>query len=185
MLRDAVAHRRRGIRSFLDLVSNGHQCKDADDDQAQLAASDHMATPTLVFFPLYAVPVGGGCLVVYHYNGRFSFQIGSMAGLCAVPVAAFTDALTMRVKNRRTVRSMELDLIHKLLTSNNYCNTLIGIANVLPKDKQVALNRVHDGIHRDTIMRLGVRVGSGLRTALGFQDSSMRSGDSSAKKSGM
>jgi hypothetical protein len=59
-----------------------------------------------------------------------------------------------------------------------YCNTLIAIgranmANVLPIEKQVAIiNALAEGsgirqiermtgVHRDTIMRLGVRVGQG------------------------
>jgi IS1 family transposase len=74
------------------------------------------------------------------------------------------------------------------LTSHNYCNTLsaIGrahIANVLSTDKQVAIisalaegsgirqvERI-TGVHRDTIMRLGVRVGQGCADLL---DSKMR-----------
>ena len=74
------------------------------------------------------------------------------------------------------------------MTSPNYCNTLMSIgraymANVLPKDKQVAvisalaegsgirqIERM-TGVHRDTIMRLGVRVGQGCAKVL---DSKMR-----------
>src|SRR5438045_2291709 len=61
----------------------------------------------------------------------------------------------------------------KLLTTDNYCNTLSDMANVLSKDKQIAvigalaegssirsIERI-TGIHRDTIMRLGVRAGKG------------------------
>jgi hypothetical protein len=66
----------------------------------------------------------------------------------------------------------------KPLTLDNYCATVIAIgrspmANVLPKDKQIAaisalaegssirsIERMA-GVHRDTVMRLGVRVGQG------------------------
>ncbi len=76
----------------------------------------------------------------------------------------------------------------KLLTMPYYCNTLIYIgrldmANVLSIDKQVAIisalaegsgirqiERI-TGVHRDTIMRLGVRVGKGCASLL---DSKMR-----------
>lgn len=69
------------------------------------------------------------------------------------------------------------------LTSPNYCNTLISIgrahmANVLSTDKQIAvisalaegssirsIERI-TGAHRDTIMRLGVRVGQGCARVL-------------------
>lgn len=75
-----------------------------------------------------------------------------------------------------------------LLTSPNYCNTLIAIgrqamANVLSTDKQIAvisalaegssirsIERI-TGVHRDTIMRLGVRVGHGCARVL---DAEMR-----------
>jgi IS1 family transposase len=59
----------------------------------------------------------------------------------------------------------------KYLTQSDYCNTVMDMANVLPIDKQIAvigalaegssirsIERL-TGIHRDTIMRLGVRIG--------------------------
>jgi IS1 family transposase len=61
----------------------------------------------------------------------------------------------------------------KYLTFCDYCNTVIDMANVLSVDKQTAIiaalaegssirsiERIA-GVHRDTIMRLGVRVGKG------------------------
>ncbi len=64
------------------------------------------------------------------------------------------------------------------LTSFSFCNTVIGMANVLNTDKQVAvigalaegssirsIERI-TGVHRDTIMRLGVRVGQGCAALL-------------------
>jgi transposase-like protein len=60
----------------------------------------------------------------------------------------------------------------------NYCNTVIGMANVLNTDKQIAvisalaegssirsIERI-TGVHRDTIMRLGVKVGKGCAALL-------------------
>jgi IS1 family transposase len=70
---------------------------------------------------------------------------------------------------------LETDKIvtQKHLTSSYLCNTVSRMANVLSKDKQIAvigslaegssirsIERL-TGIHRDTIMRLGVRVGKG------------------------
>jgi IS1 family transposase len=61
----------------------------------------------------------------------------------------------------------------KYLTNFYLCNTVIGMANVLNTDKQIAvigalaegssirsIERI-TGVHRDTVMRLGVRVGKG------------------------
>ena len=70
-----------------------------------------------------------------------------------------------------------------LLTRPNYCNTLIAVrrtpmANALSFDRQVAIvNALAEGssiraiermtgVHRDTIMRLGVRVGQGCQSLL-------------------
>jgi IS1 family transposase len=80
------------------------------------------------------------------------------------------------------------NVTQKLLTAPEYCNTLIAIgrthmANVLSIDKQIAvisalaegagirqIERM-TGVHRDTIMRLGVRTGKGCAKLL---DSKMR-----------
>jgi IS1 family transposase len=72
---------------------------------------------------------------------------------------------------------------HKYLTSNSYWGTVIHMANVLNTDKQIAvigalaegssirsIERI-TGVHRDTIMRLGVKVGEGCARML---DTSMR-----------
>jgi hypothetical protein len=76
-----------------------------------------------------------------------------------------------------------LSVTQKLLTTLGYCNTLIAsgtleMANVLSTDKQIAvisqlgegssirsIERIM-GVHRDTIMRLGVRVGQGCAKVL-------------------
>jgi IS1 family transposase len=66
----------------------------------------------------------------------------------------------------------------KCLTSNCLCNTIIDMANILSTEKQTAIigalaegssirsiERI-TGVHRDTIMRLGVRVGRGCEVLL-------------------
>jgi IS1 family transposase len=71
----------------------------------------------------------------------------------------------------------------KYLTSNNYWGTVIDMANVLNTDKQIAIigalaegssirsiERI-TGVHRDTIMRLGVKIGNGCAAVM---DSTMR-----------
>ncbi|PYV76722.1 MAG: hypothetical protein DMG96_13200 [Acidobacteria bacterium] len=66
-----------------------------------------------------------------------------------------------------------INVTQEYLTRRNYCNTVIDMANILPKDKQIAIigalaegSSIRSierltGIHRDTIMRLGVRAGKG------------------------
>jgi IS1 family transposase len=66
----------------------------------------------------------------------------------------------------------------KYLTRLTYCNTVSDMANVLGLDKQTAIiaalaegSSIHSieritGVHRDTIMRLGVRVGKGCELLL-------------------
>jgi IS1 family transposase len=71
-----------------------------------------------------------------------------------------------------------INVTQKCLTIYDYCNTVIRMANVLNKDKQIAvigalaegssirsIERI-TGIHRDTIMRLGVRAGKGCEMLL-------------------
>jgi IS1 family transposase len=71
----------------------------------------------------------------------------------------------------------------KYLTSNNYWGTVIDMANVLNTDKQIAIigalaegssirsiERI-TGVHRETIMRLGVKIGNGCAAVM---DSTMR-----------
>jgi hypothetical protein len=66
----------------------------------------------------------------------------------------------------------------KYLTRSDLCNTVIGMADVLNPDKQNAvigalaegssirsIERI-TGVHRDAIMRLGVRVGQGCTALL-------------------
>jgi hypothetical protein len=72
----------------------------------------------------------------------------------------------------------EKSVTQKYLTHHNWCNTVIGMANLLSTDKQIAvigalaegssirsIERM-TGVHRDTIMRLGVRVGQGCAALL-------------------
>jgi IS1 family transposase len=74
-------------------------------------------------------------------------------------------------------------VLQKYLDNLYYCSTVIRMANVLDKDKQIAIigalaegssirsiERI-TGVHRDTIMRLGVKVGEGCAKTM---DTAMR-----------
>ncbi len=76
-----------------------------------------------------------------------------------------------------TVQAMII-VAQKYLTPEHLCNTVIVMPNILPIDKQIAvigalaegssirsIERL-TGIHRDTIMRLGVRIGKGCEMLL-------------------
>lgn len=121
----------------------------------------------------------GAFLVIKYYDGRFSFGLACCVGLSAVPVwfygriscEAQQDSANQYFHNGKSVTQ-------KYLTSRYSCNTVIDMANVLSTDKQIAIigalaegssirsiERI-TGVHRDTIMRLGVKVGKGCEMLL-------------------
>jgi hypothetical protein len=80
-------------------------------------------------------------------------------------------------RNNQPFHSGEI-VTQKDLTAISYCNTVNGMSNVLSAEKQIAIiaalaegssirsiERI-TGVHRDTIMRLGVRVGQGCTALL-------------------
>ena len=82
-----------------------------------------------------------------------------------------------------TIRGGIEIVTQKHLTRGDLCNTVIDMANVLTTDKQIAvigalaegssirsIERI-TGVHRDTVMRLGVRVGKGCAALM---DAKMR-----------
>ncbi|MGB8887390.1 MAG: hypothetical protein WCC87_11745 [Candidatus Korobacteraceae bacterium] len=104
--------------------------------------------------------------VCYWFVGIALLFIGFAAGLFPLYHRADEDDGHNKASHVKIVTQ-------KLLTSWNYRNTLILMANVLSTDKQIAaisaltegssirsIERM-TGVHRDTIMRLGVRVGQG------------------------
>jgi IS1 family transposase len=135
--------------------------------------------------PLYAVlGCGGICLgfcLIYYGNGVWSV----VCGICLIIFGSLT-----WLGKKTDCNQAENDSFHdgksvtqKYLTTAYYCNTVIGMANVLNIDKQIAvigalaegssirsIERI-TGIHRDTIMRLGVKVGCGCANVL---DAKMR-----------
>jgi IS1 family transposase len=137
-----------------------------------------------------------GCLLVYHVDFKRS-RGWRRIGLCLLDVlgtiliAVGLGAFFLPVywedeeeqhKHKPLFHSGEI-VTQKHLTSYKCCNTVISMANVLNTDKQIgvisalaegssirSIERM-TGVHRDTIMRLGVKVGQGC-TAL--MDTKMR-----------
>jgi len=118
-----------------------------------------------------------GLLYSRIYAGKFRMLVGF--GICGIGFWVLWHGLTLFLQyelNGETVTQKYL------LTSLNYRNTFIAgeghMANVLNTDKQVAIiGALAEGssirsierqtsVHRDTIMRLGVRVGQGCQRLL-------------------
>lgn len=153
-----------------------------DNDQRQYR--DNQGQPFGPFegcVPLWRVAVGFSCFV---FAGIWLFvNRDRSVGLC---VAGFGTLLFVGVGiwgtghyrcNEAECEHCDIDphnhtiVLQKYLTNNYFCSTVIDMANVLPRDKQIAIigalaegssirsiERI-TGVHRDTIMRLGVRIG--------------------------
>lgn len=128
--------------------------------------------------------LAGGNRISWRRLGWCLGFIGVFGGGCILSTAAFGNPLFLWSlqwvggKGHRDNCKGEyqgISVTQKYLTVPSYCNTVIGMANVLPKDKQIAvigalaegssirsIERL-TGIHRDTVMRLGVRVGIGCQ----------------------
>ena len=103
---------------------------------------------------------------------RLLYAIGCLfMGTMFLVLAALLAHLVNRAFNSVIVSQKDL-------TTDSFCNTVSGMANVLSADKQTAIiaalaegssirsiERI-TGVHRDTIMRLGVRVGKGCEMLL-------------------
>jgi IS1 family transposase len=119
--------------------------------------------------------------------GFFALEILSLGGLIWFGLAPCWLGLICDPEeypaNENDPRHIEKIVPQKDLTNNAYWGTVIHMANVLNADKQIAvigalaegssirsIERI-TGVHRDTIMRLGVKVGQGCAKVL---DTTMR-----------
>lgn len=127
-----------------------------------------------------------GCLLIYYYD-RLSSRVGRIAmfsgGVSFVSIAMGLGFLPVYHQGcgdySKNYPSHDEQLYYKkCLTPRTYCSTFSGMANALPRDKQIAIigalaegSSIRSierltGIHRDTIMRLGVKVGQGCQMLL-------------------
>jgi IS1 family transposase len=140
---------------------------------------------------LFGFVVFGYCYWQAHFCHRFGARfLFSLAALgYVVGLYSFCEVLQCVVKIVEQIDESHSEthghvtVTQKLLTTPHFCNTLIAIgaeamANILSVDKQIAvisalaegsgirqIERI-TGVHRDTIMRLGVRVGKGCQSLL-------------------
>ncbi len=169
--------------SFKGLPANKPGCDESDDYQYPLRG--RIPGWRLV---VVAVIVGGSAFSANRWGGRG--WVLALCGLGYLGGALFGLAPWGKVNSEGQHYCGDKGWFHfskivtqKHLTTNYCCNTVIGMANVLSIDKQIAaigalaegssirsIERI-TGVHRDTIMRLGVRVGEGCARLL---DSKMR-----------
>jgi IS1 family transposase len=124
------------------------------------------------------------CLIAYHCDGRFSTVVAFAVGFLGIGLWFYgrVNCETEKCNQDGSLHGGKI-VTQKLLTSIYYRNTVIDMANVLSTDKQIAaisalaegssirsIERM-TGVHRDTVMRLGVRVGEGCARLL---DAKMR-----------
>ena len=166
--------------------ANEHQCGVGDiGRQKQIKIGAFRLLGMVVLLPF-------GCLLIYYYDSLASSRVGRIfafgSGVSFVGVAMGLGFLP--IYNQECEGSYQQPYPHsgqivaqKDLTRRPYCNTVSHMANVLNTDKQIAvigalaegssirsIERM-TGIHRDTIMRLGVKVGTGCVALL---DAKMR-----------
>jgi IS1 family transposase len=132
-----------------------------------------------------------GCLLIY-YDDRPASRVArlgcSVSGILSVGVALGLGFFPIYNQDCESYSEHShshsgISVPQKHLTSNSYWGTVIDMANVLNTDKQIAvigalaegssirsIERI-TGVHRDTIMRLGVKVGQGCAAVM---DSKMR-----------
>lgn len=121
--------------------------------------------------------LGGWILVSLGMFCAVLVGVGGCWGICQQNKCMDED------ERQKILRHSSKIVTQKHLTTINSCNTVISMANVLNTDKQIgvisalaegssirSIERM-TGVHRDTIMRLGVKVGQGC-TAL--MDAKMR-----------
>jgi len=177
---------------FLDLSVNSLQRPDGNNDAAnsnddqcdvgevlrrkQTAEIAWRLGGMAVFLPL-------GCFLIYHYDGlasRAGRILAFGSGVSFVSIAMGLGFLPVYhqgcADNNANTPSHGDKLYHKKsLTAFTLCNTVNIMANVLSAEKQTAIiaalaegssirsiERI-TGVHRDTIMRLGVKVGKGCQ----------------------
>src|SRR6185312_1513601 len=168
LMRNAVAHRFRGIGTYFDLLSYRKKGKDNGPCSCSSGPSEKSVPTWLVPFGIFYVLLG---MIFIRCSGNSVFvKCGGF--LCGLLGGMFilNGYIDCQSKNQSKYDQIfphgRQSVTQKCLTSSIYCNTVIDMANVLPKDKQIAviaslaegssirsIERM-TGIHRDTIMRL-------------------------------
>jgi IS1 family transposase len=181
------------LNRFQSADSN-NDTTDANDEQSEVREvfSRKQAREIALRVSCGPILLAAGIFLIYHYNlrsWRFWLGIGLVSsGLGAFFLPVYWQDDQQNSHEHQWLHGIKI-VAQKHLTASNYCATVIAVgrlnpmANVLNTDKQIAvigalaegssirsIERI-TGVHRDTIMRLGVKVGKGC-TAL--MDAKMR-----------
>lgn len=174
------------ILSFLDLFFGIVGIESGDTNDGNSTNSLNPRWQTYVLFLIAFCLCGCGFLVILFglaygdagYWRWYKVLACCIAGICLIGAGWKLIHIALS-----SLENKNASVSQKHLTSDYLCNTLIAMrrfdmANVLPKDKQIAvvsalcegsgirqIERI-TGIHRDTIMRLGVKVGEGCAAVL-------------------
>ncbi len=177
-----------GLSRFSDLTRLFRYSQQGDDN----GPCRRPVWPSEKAIPTWGVPFG----IFYVFLGMIFVRFSGNSALvryggiiCALLGGAFiltgyVDCQPENHSEHRNILQHSGEIVtQKLLTSRYYRITLIHMANVLSTDKQIAaisalaegssirsIERM-TGVHRDTIMRLGVKVGNGCAALM---DAKMR-----------
>ncbi len=188
----------RGTASFHRLAANYKRRSEPDQNQQPCVQREPALYPHILI-EVFCLGLGiwGGRRIVdcYGYRrglGIAAVTLGALGLLCTLSSFALGSPLSVfrlrwlhgedDCENQPHFHSGKI-VPRKYLTPHNYWGTVIDMANVLNTDKQIgvisaltegssirSIERM-TGVHRDTIMRLGVKVGEGCARLM---DSKMR-----------
>jgi IS1 family transposase len=181
----SALHGPSSLRAFVRLLSNGQQSQNNHPSCSPVPPSEEA-------IPTWRVPFGIGYVLLGVIFIRFSRQ-SLFVRLCGFSCGLLGGAFILngyvdcqpehQNESSEVFKHSDKSVPQKYLTLNSYWGTVIHMANVLNTDKQIAvigalaegssirsIERIM-GVHRDTIMRLGVKVGQGCAAVM---DSTMR-----------
>jgi IS1 family transposase len=176
--------------SLSSLLRNSHESENDRPRCSPVGPSEKAVEAE--YIPTWAVPAGvlyvflGMLFIRISGGSRFVRLCGFLCGLIG-GVLVLTGYDERQPKNHdecsQIFQHIREIVPRKYLTGNSYWGTVIHMANILNADKQIAvigalaegssirsIERI-TGVHRDTIMRLGVKVGEGCAKML---DTAMR-----------
>jgi hypothetical protein len=177
--RYAVPYSLSGLGSFSGLLGNGQQGQNNHPSCRPFGPSEERRQDSI---PTWRVPFGMGYVLLGMIFIRFSEKstfvrlCGFLCGLLggAFVLNGYVDCQPEHQHESRQVFQHSREIVtQKYLTTFSYCNTFNLMANVLGAEKQTAIiaalaegssirsiERI-TGVHRDKIIRLGVKVEQG------------------------
>ena len=173
------------LAGFFSLLPNSQSSEGSNDDQPPIGPFEGCVEPWRAIFGCLCLCFG--YVIVVKGDNRLSLVCGAGFVLTGtfIWLTGHTRCDGANQQSGQQPFHSGKSVTQKYLTTFNYRNTVIGMANVLNKDKQIAIigalaegSSIRSiermtGVHRDTIMRLGVKVGQGMRDASGFQDADL------------